>query len=224
MKQFLGFYVFVFLFEPFYSELIRDHNVITDEVWEAYHKAHVCPDVMPWPPPWLCTIHFPNNLTLDRLGMRVNASQVQQKPRLKYNSTNRLSCMYMAALRLIPTQEDFRFTGAMSTHVTRYFVQRMEWPQWIVGNIPNGDVEKGDTIWDYQPVLVPHNYQQKQVYVIFIFYQKARINFHKLIGDQKYEEIHKFATWYLLDWPEFGNFFKIFVERDEGDDISASLW
>ncbi|KAK6629428.1 hypothetical protein RUM43_003245 [Polyplax serrata] len=55
----------------------------------------------------------------------------------------------------------------------------MEYIHWMVGNIPGGDIEKGEIIWDYLPPFPPRGIGYQRL--IFVLYkQEKKISYSKL--------------------------------------------
>lgn len=93
------------------------------------------------------------------------------------------------------------------------FVDFFQWHHWLVGNIPGGDISKGEVLSDYVGSGPPEGTGLHR-YVFLVYKQNGKLSFDEprlpnTSGENRGGfSIAKFATKYNLGNPIAGNFYQ----------------
>ncbi|SPP82096.1 phosphatidylethanolamine-binding protein homolog F40A3.3 [Drosophila guanche] len=157
----------------------------------------VVPDVIAKAPKATATVEYPCDIVV-KPGMVLTPTQVKDQPSVKWDAD--ASKLYTLCM----TDPD-----APSRKEPKY----REWHHWLVGNIPGGDIAKGEVLSAYIGSGPPPDTGLHR-YVFLIYEQKCKLDFEEkrlpnTSGDDRGGfKIAKFAEKYNLGDPVAGNLYQ----------------
>ncbi|XP_019880293.1 protein D2 isoform X1 [Aethina tumida] len=160
-------------------------------------KHGVVPDVIDAAPSAVAEVTYPSGAKVD-LGNELTPTAVKDIPTIKWNAES--DALYTVCM----TDPD-----APSRKEPTY----REWHHWLVGNIPGGDVSKGETLSAYIGSGPPQGTGLHR-YVFLVYKQSGKINFdEKRLPNNSGDgrgcfSIRKFAAKYNLGQPIAGNLYQ----------------
>ncbi|XP_065165565.1 phosphatidylethanolamine-binding protein homolog F40A3.3-like isoform X2 [Atheta coriaria] len=160
-------------------------------------QHQVVPDVIPTAPKEVAEVTYPSGVKVD-LGNELTPTQVKDVPNVKWTAD--ASAFYTLCM----TDPD-----APSRKEPTY----REWHHWLVGNIPGGDISKGETLSAYVGSGPPEGTGLHR-YVFLIYKQSGKLTFDEqrltnTSGDNRgCFAIKKFADKYQLGDPVAGNLYQ----------------
>ncbi|XP_074028563.1 phosphatidylethanolamine-binding protein homolog F40A3.3 isoform X2 [Leptinotarsa decemlineata] len=171
-------------------------------------KHGVVPDVIDVAPEQVAEVTYPSGVKVD-LGNVLTPTQVKDVPSIKWEADK--SSFYTVCMTDpdAPSRKEPKFR---------------EWHHWLVGNVPGGDVEKGEVLSEYVGSGPPPNTGLHR-YVFLVYKQNGKLNFDEKrltnrSGDNRgCFSIRKFASKYNLGQPVAGN-----VYQAEYDDYVPILY
>ncbi|XP_018796162.1 PREDICTED: protein D3-like isoform X1 [Bactrocera latifrons] len=171
-------------------------NEIND-VKTIFEHLEVVPDVVPSAPNRFLKVTYANDLEV-KAGIELTPTQVKSQPLVEWEADQ--DSFYT----LIMSDPD-----APSRHAPKF----REFKHWLVGNIPNNDISKGEILSAYVGSGPPKNSGLHR-YVFLLYKQKGKLEFNEArIGNNSREErpnfrAANFASKYDLDYPVAGNFYQ----------------
>lgn len=173
-------------FGRFYSTVLKNME-----------KHCVVPDVIDVAPKEVLEVCYPSGAQPE-LGTVLTPTQVKDVPTLKW-----------------PAEADSLYTICMTDPdaPSRNDPKFREWHHWLVGNVPGGDISKGDVLSEYVGSGPPKGTGLHR-YVFLVYKQPGKISFteQKLTnksGDGRAKfSIKKFAAKYNLGQPIAGNLYQ----------------
>ncbi|XP_044256809.1 protein D2-like isoform X2 [Tribolium madens] len=160
-------------------------------------KHGVVPDVIDVAPETTAEVTYPSGVKVD-MGNELTPTQVKDVPSVKWNADNNALYTLCMTDPDAPSRKDPKFR---------------EWHHWLVGNIPGGNVNQGETLSAYVGSGPPEGTGLHR-YVFLIYKQNGKINFDEerlpnTSGDNRgCFSIRKFAEKYKLGQPVAGNFYQ----------------
>ncbi|XP_074028562.1 protein D2 isoform X1 [Leptinotarsa decemlineata] len=175
---------------------------------KSMEKHGVVPDVIDVAPEQVAEVTYPSGVKVD-LGNVLTPTQVKDVPSIKWEADK--SSFYTVCMTDpdAPSRKEPKFR---------------EWHHWLVGNVPGGDVEKGEVLSEYVGSGPPPNTGLHR-YVFLVYKQNGKLNFDEKrltnrSGDNRgCFSIRKFASKYNLGQPVAGN-----VYQAEYDDYVPILY
>ncbi|GJQ88323.1 hypothetical protein Trydic_g223 [Trypoxylus dichotomus] len=160
-------------------------------------KHEIVPDVIDTVPAEVAEVNYPSGVKVE-LGNVLTPTQVKDIPSVKWTADQ--SALYTLCMTDpdAPSRKEPKFR---------------EWHHWLVGNIPGGDVSKGETLSEYVGSGPPKGTGLHR-YVFLIYKQNGKLNFDEPLltnrsGDNRgVFSIRKFAAKYNLGQPVAGNFYQ----------------
>ena len=155
------------------------------------------PDVIDVAPKEIAEVSYVSGVKCD-MGNVLTPTQVKDVPKVKWNADSDAYYLLCLTDPDAPSRKEPKFR---------------EWHHWLVGNIPGGDVDKGDTLSGYVGSGPPEKTGLHR-YVFLIYKQPGKINFTeqrlpKTSGENRAAfSIKKFANKYKLGDPVAGNFYQ----------------
>ncbi|KAF5286221.1 hypothetical protein FQR65_LT02233 [Abscondita terminalis] len=171
-------------------------------------KESVVPDVIDVAPKELAEVNYPSGVAVKE-GNELTPTQVKDIPTVKWTADPN------SFYTLCMTDPD-----APSRNKPEF----REWHHWLVGNIPGGDISKGETLSEYVGSGPPPGTGLHR-YVFLIYKQPDALTFDEKrltnrSGDNRGKfSIRKFAEKYKLGNPIAGNFYQA-----EYDDYVPKLY
>jgi len=157
----------------------------------------IIPDVLDQAPPHVCSVVFPTGAKAI-LGNYLPAKDVQEQPEKVHYPVEK-DALYTVIIADIDTQNPEKNSG---------FVQ---WQQWVVMNIPEDDISKGQILSDYigSGPLPGTGFHR---YLILVFKQSSSIHpnephYSETDNDRKFR-VQDFIEKYELGKPIAANFYQ----------------
>lgn len=175
---------------------------------KTMEQHQVVPDVIPVAPVEVAKVSFNSGVSAN-LGNELKPRQVKDVPKVEWNADAK------ALYTLCLTDPD-----APSRKEPTY----REWHHWLVGNIPGGDVAKGETLSAYVGSGPPEGTGLHR-YVYLVYKQSGKLDFDEkrltnTSADNRGQfSINAFAKKYNLGNPVAGNFYQA-----EWDDYVPTLY
>uniref|UniRef100_A0A2M3Z9F2 Putative phosphatidylethanolamine-binding protein n=1 Tax=Anopheles braziliensis TaxID=58242 RepID=A0A2M3Z9F2_9DIPT len=172
-------------------------RLFSSAVAKNMEKHEVVPDVIPVAPTALAKVSYLSGAVVSE-GNVLTPTQVKDVPTVEWNAEGD------ALYTLCMTDPD-----APSRKEPTY----REWHHWLVGNIPGGDVAKGETLSAYVGSGPPAGTGLHR-YVFLVYKQNGKLTFDEprltnTSGDNRGGfAIRKFAEKYKLGNPVAGNFYQ----------------
>ncbi|EAT40755.1 AAEL007549-PA [Aedes aegypti] len=172
-------------------------RLFVSSVAKSMDKHQVVPDVIPVAPAEVAKVSYASGAVVNE-GNELTPTQVKDVPKVEWNADS------AALYTLCMTDPD-----APSRKEPTY----REWHHWLVGNIPGGDVAKGETLSEYVGSGPPQGTGLHR-YVFLVYKQNGKLTFDEprltnRSGDNRGGfSIRKFAEKYNLGNPVAGNFYQ----------------
>ncbi|XP_050086212.1 protein D2-like [Anopheles aquasalis] len=172
-------------------------RLFSSAVVKNMEKHEVVPDVIPVAPTAVAKVSYPSGAVVSE-GNVLTPTQVKDVPTVEWNAEG--DAMYTLCM----TDPD-----APSRKEPTY----REWHHWLVGNIPGGDVAKGETLSAYVGSGPPAGTGLHR-YVFLVYKQNGKLTFDEprltnTSGDNRGGfAIRKFAEKYKLGNPVAGNLYQ----------------
>jgi len=171
----------------------------TCKVDQAMEREEIVPDVIPVAPKGFLCVKYPSGAKAE-LGNELTPTLVKDQPTVSWKT--KPHSFYTLCLsdpdvpnRTAPKEGDHEFR------------------HWLVGNIPMGDINKGETLTEYVGSATPPKTGIHR-YVFLVYKQPSRLDFsdEPRVSNRTAEtrlqfSIHKFALKYNLGTPVAGNFY-----------------
>lgn len=166
-------------------------------VTKGMEKHQVVPDVIDVAPSEVAEVSYPSGVKVD-LGNELTPTQVKDIPSVKWTADN--SALYTVCMTDpdAPSRADPKFR---------------EWHHWLVGNVPGGDISKGETLSEYVGSGPPEGTGLHR-YVFLVYKQDKKLTFDEprltnRSGDNRGKfSIRNFAKKYSLGNPVAGNLYQ----------------
>ncbi|XP_055372080.1 phosphatidylethanolamine-binding protein homolog F40A3.3-like [Condylostylus longicornis] len=160
-------------------------------------KHEVVPDVIDVTPTEIAEVKYPSGVTVDQ-GNELTPTQVKDIPEVKWNA-----------------ESDSLYTVCMTDPdaPSRASPKFREWHHWLVGNVPGGDISKGEVLSAYVGSGPPQGTGLHR-YVFLVYKQTGKLEFdEKRLPNNSGDgrgcfSIKKFAEKYKLGNPVAGNFYQ----------------
>ncbi|XP_039955573.1 protein D2-like [Bactrocera tryoni] len=169
----------------------------TNDVKTIFEQLEVVPDVVQSAPNRFLKVTYANDLEL-KAGIEFTPTQVKSQPLVEWEADQ--DSFYT----LIMTDPD-----APSRNAPKF----REFKHWLVGNIPNNDISKGEVLSAYVGSGPPKDSGLHR-YVFLLYKQNGKLEFNEArVGNNSREErpnfrAANFALKYDLDYPIAGNFYQ----------------
>ncbi|KAF2885694.1 hypothetical protein ILUMI_20467 [Ignelater luminosus] len=138
-------------------------------------KESVVPDVIDVAPKEIAEVSYPSGVKVDQ-GNVLTPTQVKDIPSVKWNADS--SALYTLCMTDpdAPSRKDPKFR---------------EWHHWLVGNIPGGEVAKGETLSEYVGSGPPQGTGLHR-YVFLIYKQSGKLTFDEArLTNREQTEIYR---------------------------------
>ncbi|XP_014482061.1 PREDICTED: protein D2-like isoform X2 [Dinoponera quadriceps] len=175
---------------------------------QALQTHEVVPDVVDKVPADVLNVTYPNNLVVE-IGKVLTPTQVKNQPEVQWSGEADVYYTLCMTDPDAPSRKEPKFR---------------EWHHWLVGNIPESDVSKGEVLSQYVGSGPPQGTGLHR-YVFLLYKQPGKLTFdEKRLTNRSGENrgkfsIKNFATKYKLGDPIAGNMYQA-----EWDDYVPTLY
>ncbi|EDV58767.2 protein D3 [Drosophila erecta] len=183
--------------EPISAFIASQRQYSCEKIDKTMEEHCVVPDVIAKAPAQTAVVEYPGDIVV-KPGQVLTPTQVKDEPCVKWEAdANKLYTLCMTDPDA-PSRKDPKFR---------------EWHHWLVGNIPGGDVAKGEVLSAYVGSGPPPDTGLHR-YVFLIFEQRCKLTFDEKrlpnnSGDGRGGfKIAEFARKYALGNPIAGNLYQ----------------
>eukprot|EP00099_Drosophila_melanogaster_P018494 NP_609588.1 uncharacterized protein Dmel_CG6180 [Drosophila melanogaster] len=183
--------------KPIFAFIASQRQYSCEKVGKTMEEHCVVPDVIAKAPAQTAVVEYPGDIVV-KPGQVLTPTQVKDEPCVKWEAdANKLYTLCMTDPDA-PSRKDPKFR---------------EWHHWLVGNIPGGDVAKGEVLSAYVGSGPPPDTGLHR-YVFLIYEQRCKLTFDEKrlpnnSGDGRGGfKIAEFAKKYALGNPIAGNLYQ----------------